>query len=152
VLRHYLGGQSYSVEAFATADDFMDADGVAILDFDRAQAEALKRMVSRAHGAAGVAGPLTVKDAIGQYLDWLTGERGEAAVYDARRRAQAFIIPKLGDMATPIRAWSKDITDTLRSPMWPTRFGRLHRNLASSRATSRASDEARRHHGAPPAR
>jgi integrase len=115
VLRHYLGGQSYSVEAFATADDFMDADGVAILDFDQAQAEARQRMVSRAHGAAGVTGPLLVKDAVRQYLDWLAGERGEATVYDARRRAEAFIIPKLGDIectqltADALRRWRDGI-------------------------------------------
>jgi integrase len=111
VLRHYVGDQSYIVEVFATADDFMDADGVAILDFDQAQAEARKRMVSRAHGAAGVTGPLTVKDAVEQYLDSIKGERGNLAAYDPRRRAEALIYPKLGDIecasltADALRRW-----------------------------------------------
>jgi integrase len=92
--RHYIGAQTYEIEALGSADDLSDADGVAILDFWQAQSGARERMVSRAHAAAGKTGPLTVKDAIEQYLDRLEGNGRDT--YDARRRAEAFIIPKLG--------------------------------------------------------
>src|SRR3974390_2775002 len=44
VVRHYIGGQAYNVEVIAAADDFSDADGVAILDFGQAQTKARERM------------------------------------------------------------------------------------------------------------
>src|SRR4051812_45814109 len=50
-----------------TADDFSDADGVAILDYRQARA----RMVQRAHATAGKQGPLTVADAMDGYLAFL---------------------------------------------------------------------------------
>src|ERR1700730_1957145 len=49
VVHHYVGGQSYTVESIAMADDHSDADGVAVLDFRQAQAKARERMVNRAH-------------------------------------------------------------------------------------------------------
>ena len=41
--RHYVGAQAYEVETIATADDFSDADGVAILNFGEAQKLARSR-------------------------------------------------------------------------------------------------------------
>src|SRR5262245_29934753 len=52
-------------------------------------------MVKRAHKAAGKYGPLIVKDAVAHYLEWLESNRRSG--YDARRRAEAFIYPKLGN-------------------------------------------------------
>ena len=43
--RHYVGKQSYELETIGTADDFSDADGVAILNYGQAQVLARKRMV-----------------------------------------------------------------------------------------------------------
>jgi integrase len=103
--RHYLGAQAYDVENIGAADDLSDPDGVAILDFWQAQTKARERMVSRAHSAAGKTGPLIVRDAIEQYLEWLESNRNSA--YDARRRAEAFICPKLGD--TECSALTADI-------------------------------------------
>jgi integrase len=94
--RHYLGGQEYEVESVGAVDDLSDADGVAILSYWQAQTKARERMVSRAHHAAGKVGPLTVRDATEQYLEWLESKRKSA--YDARRRAEAFIYPKLGNI------------------------------------------------------
>ena len=72
VARHYVGNQSYTVETIGTADDYGDADGLAILNFAQAQAQARERMVRRAHEANGTArGPLTVKQVMAHYLDWL---------------------------------------------------------------------------------
>ena len=58
------------METITTADDFSDADGVAILDFRQAQALARERMVQRARNAAGKRGPWTVADAMNAYLDF----------------------------------------------------------------------------------
>jgi integrase len=95
VLRRYVGGQSYVVETIAIADDFADADGVAILSFDQAQEEARERFKRNAHEEAGIAGPLTVKEAVEQYLSWLETKRKSA--YCARRAAEASIYPRIGD-------------------------------------------------------
>ena len=51
------GDQAYQVETLAIADDFSDADGIAILSFRDAQNLARERMVTRARSAAGKAGP-----------------------------------------------------------------------------------------------
>jgi len=45
VARHYIGERNYEVETIAVADDFSDADGVAILSFRQAQDAARERMV-----------------------------------------------------------------------------------------------------------
>ena len=92
MVRHYVGAQSYQVESIGTADDLSDADGVAIMSFWQAQAKARERMVERAHEGNG--GPLTVAAVIERYLEYLEGRRRSA--YDARRRAEAFILPELG--------------------------------------------------------
>jgi integrase len=113
--RHYIGEQQYEVESIGIADDLSDADGVAVLSFWQAQTAARERMVNRAHSAAGVTGPLTVKDAVEQYLEWLESDRRSA--YDARRRAEAFIIPRLGDIEC-----SALTTDTVRT--WHSRLGK----------------------------
>ena len=96
VLRHYLGGQAYVVETIGNADDYSDPDGVAILSFSEAQAKARERMVRRAHHAAGKRGPLTVKEAVEDYLDYLDSSRRSGR--DARYRAEAQIYPTLGDV------------------------------------------------------
>lgn len=96
VARHYIGERDYEVETLATADDFSDGDGVAILSFRQAQDLARERMVHRAHAVAGKTGPLTVRDVVEDYLDYLEANRKTAV--DARHRAAAFIYPTLGDI------------------------------------------------------
>jgi integrase len=108
--RHYVGGQAYAVETIATADDFSDADGVAILSFPQAQTLARTRMVARAHTAAGKTKPLTIKDAIDGYITYLESKRSRSG-REARYAADAFILPVLGaveiNALTPeqVRAW-----------------------------------------------
>jgi integrase len=112
-VRYYTGEQSYQLEKIGLADDMSDADGVAVLDFWQAQAAARERMVRRAHAAAGKTGPLTVKGALEAYIEWLDGNRKTAQ--DARYRANAFILPKLGDVEVAslttdmLRKWHADI-------------------------------------------
>ena len=96
VARHYVGGRSYVVEKIGTADDFSDADGIAILDFAQAQDKARSRMVRRVHDAAGKSGPLTVRAAVESYLEFLEGNRKSAV--DARYRAKAHIYPTIGSV------------------------------------------------------
>ena len=74
--------QAYSVEVIATADDFSDADGVAILSYKQAIAKARERMVERAHVEAGEDGrkrPLTVAAAMDDYIAFLETNRRTAA-------------------------------------------------------------------------
>jgi len=116
VARHYVGDQQYAVERIGTADDMMDADGVAILDFWQAQEAAREAMVERAHHARGKHGPITVAAAMDEYLAFLENNRKSAA--DARYRDRAFIRPTLGDIevakltADHLRKWMADMAKT----------------------------------------
>jgi integrase len=94
VARHYIGDERYEIEVIAVADDFSDADGVAILNFHQAQTLARSRMVSRAHAAAGKTKPLTVADAIESYIEFLETNRKSGR--EGRYAADAFILPALG--------------------------------------------------------
>ncbi len=110
VARHYIGDHNYENETLAIADDFSDADGVAVLNFHQAQTLARSRMVARAHKAAGKTKPLTVADAIESYLTYLESKRSRSG-REARYAADAFILPVLGaveiNALTPeqVRAW-----------------------------------------------
>ncbi|WP_066722797.1 MULTISPECIES: site-specific integrase [Hyphomicrobiales] len=134
VVRHYVGDRKYEVETIAVADDFSDADGVAILSFAQAQNEARERMKRRAHAAAGITGPLTVKDAIGDYLDYL--ENNSKSAVDARSRSNAFILPSLGDAEV----------ETLTTD----RIAKWHADLAKSPARIRTKDGDDQKHKAAP--
>jgi integrase len=95
VIRHHLGGKNdYETETFGVADDFSDADGVAILNFWQAQVKARERMVERAHGPAKLKASLTVADCISQYIKFLATHRKSAR--EAKYTADADILPKLG--------------------------------------------------------
>jgi integrase len=97
-VRLYLGvgavdpGKSpYRIEAIrGFADDFEDADGDTILNFAQAQSAALARQ----HAAQGTRGPMTVADAMADYIKYLHLEKRTGA--DAERRANALILPELG--------------------------------------------------------
>jgi integrase len=96
VLRRYVGGQAYVVDTIGIADDLSDGDGLAILNFKQAQDKARDLFKQNAHDEAGIAGPLTVRAAVEQYLRWLESKRRSG--YCARRAAEASIYPKLGDV------------------------------------------------------
>ncbi len=98
--------------AIVLADDFADPDGVAVMSFAQAQREAGPSKRAKAEHA----GPLTVADAMDDYFRVLAGDgRSERSIYDARRRAQAFILPQLGGVkltaltADRLRRWRDDL-------------------------------------------
>ena len=93
----YVGKQDYKTEIIANADDVADADGVAILNFAQAQVVAREMRARAARIAVGLpldVGPYTVKQSVVEYLTWMEENRKSAK--DARYRADALIIPKLG--------------------------------------------------------
>jgi integrase len=94
--RFYVGNQRYEQEQLGTADDFADADGVAVLDYRQAQTRVRARLIERKHLAAGITGPLTVRMACESYLEFLEAHRKSAA--DTRYRFNAFVYPELGDL------------------------------------------------------
>jgi len=123
IARHYIGDQAYQIETIGTADDHSDGDGVAILSYRQALAKARERMVARAQSAEGKHGPLTVRDAVETHLEFMDGHRKSG--YDARHRANAFILPKLGNVEVQtltteqIRKWHVALAQTparIRSP------------------------------------
>jgi integrase len=115
VVRSYTGSRSYVVETIATADDYSDADGIAILNFSQAQGKARERMVRHTHEAAGKSGPLTVADAV---RDYFKHQELRGKPTEARHRAEALIVPVLGDaevesLTTPVlQRWLADVAAT----------------------------------------
>lgn len=132
VIRHYAGRQSYTVETIGVADDFSDADGIAILDYWQAQAKARERMVRRVHAANGVTGPLTVQAAVEVYLEFLESNRKSAV--DARHRARAHIYPILGNVEAAslttdmLRKWHAGLAKAL--PRARTKPGKAQQHRA----------------------
>lgn len=117
IVRHYLGNQAYAEEVIGVADDYSDADGVAIINFGQAQDKARKAMVARAHQAAGKhLGPYTVAHAMDAYLAYLDSDKKSGA--DARKQDTAHIRPALGHIevaklkADDIRKWRDSLAAT----------------------------------------
>jgi integrase len=120
VMRRYVGDGIYEVVTIATADDKADADGTAVFDFKQAQAKIRELHVQRTRAAQGLPadddGPYTVRKCLYEYLDWL--ERNRKSGKDASYRAEALILPALGDVvcagltAVCIRKWRDDLSDT----------------------------------------
>lgn len=104
VVRIYKGDQQYIVETIGQADDGAgDADGERIFDFTQGQAKARQiaasfiNGASKADRAAEAAAPAyTVRLCINEYIEWMESKRKSAG--DARSRADALILPTLGDL------------------------------------------------------
>ena len=96
-VRTYVGvrpvGSPYRVEKLpGVADDFEDPNGVTVLSYAQAQDKALARQ----NMAQGTTGPLTVDDAMADYLKYLHLEKRTGG--DAEQRAKALITPELGSI------------------------------------------------------
>jgi integrase len=132
-IRRSWSDGKYTVENLRTpdgkliiADDCEDADGVAVLSFAQAQRlAAVERKEARAK-------PNTVDDALAAYFRFLQNDgRAAHSVYDAERRAQAFIRPELG----PVRL-SALTTERLRE--WRDALA-----VSARRLRTRAGEEQR---------
>jgi integrase len=145
VMRWYAGDGGYKVETLGTADDTADADGVAVLSFAQAQTMARERRVSHERAARGLpadGGPYTVRTCVEEYLAFLKAERKSEK--DARWRAEALILPSLGNILCAdltkkkIETW-RDATAEA-APRLRTRKGEAQRH----RAVDADDDEQRR--------
>jgi integrase len=121
IKRRYVDQGKYVTENLRTAtgvlvlaDDYEDADGVRILSFAQAQQAARGPRGPQRSGDA-----YTIADAVDDYLRFLESDgRSARAVQDARYRAQALILPKLGKIKITslvperLRHWRDDIAVT----------------------------------------
>lgn len=93
LIRTGTNGSNYIIETFGDADDAAPADGVEVLDYKQALARA--RELGGAPPPAAEA--FAVDHALDRYLTALERDgRSEAAIKDARWRANALIRPALG--------------------------------------------------------
>jgi integrase len=96
--RRYRGGGSYHTTALGLADDLTDADGSKVFDFWQAQGAARQWIEKQRLIDDGVVhgGPYTVANAVSDYLDGVSAEKGPAAERRAKYIFNASIIPELG--------------------------------------------------------
>jgi hypothetical protein len=98
VMRRYVGEQNYETRVIATADDLSDANGIDVLDFWQAQTRARELRDGHSRSSSGK-GPYTVRQALADYWSFLRGEGRPAALVDENeRRANALIVPELGEL------------------------------------------------------
>ncbi|MBV9842774.1 MAG: hypothetical protein JOY99_14775, partial [Sphingomonadaceae bacterium] len=103
------GGKGYVKLRIGEADDIRDADGVTVLDWRQALAKAHEWFEQQARGDVA-AGPLTVGDALDEYLKGFRGRDGKVPA-DVQSRVDKIIRPELGalEVATlttrQIAAW-----------------------------------------------
>lgn len=117
VARFYVGDKDYRLEVIGDADDMLDANGKTVLDFWQAQDRA-RQMQAALSGDKGepIQKRITVKDAMDDYLHWMEGNRKSSR--DARYRAEALILPELGNKdvakltAKEIRTWLRKLAET----------------------------------------
>ena len=127
------GKQHYN--SLGPADDAMDADGLGVLSFSQVQEMARTWFAEQAAGGRKHTGPYTVGDAIGDYLAWMESE-GKKSVGDSRTRADALILPELGDIevsklvASEIRQWRDELARSPARTRWAT-----SRDTATHRTT-----------------
>jgi integrase len=95
VVRRSMSNHVYSVETIGITDDYADSDGVTILSFKEAQ-ERIWVLTAGISFAGHQQNSVLVRDAIAAYLEHLRANRKSAR--DAHYRANAFILPNLGDM------------------------------------------------------
>jgi hypothetical protein len=128
VVRRYVGGGKYVVEVLATADDRLDApekmtpkqitaaNSETVLNYSQAQAKARSLFGSASEDKAAT--PLTVRQAVEEYLSWLKQHGGSEK--HARNRVENDILPSLGDLVVNaltldhIEKWQKGLAERPR--------------------------------------
>jgi integrase len=147
IVRRYAGDGRYAVENLRTADgdlvfadDYSEPNAGRILSFAQAQ----ERAKAYRPSGSGAAGPSTVGSALDDYFHSLESDgRSKHSIYDARRRADAFIRPKLGVVkltaltSQRLRRWRDDLVKM--PPRLRTRKGENQKHRAPAN-----DDDARR--------
>jgi integrase len=106
VLRRYIGNRKYRVETLGLADDAAKADGVAVLNFEQAEAKARAKVETPASGKIE---RITVRQALARYIDH-KHTLGQP-VNDVTSRGTVHILPSLGNYvvaeltAEQLRRW-----------------------------------------------
>jgi integrase len=86
----------YQDETFATADDYNESDGLTILNYDEAQAEAYKRHKTLVFANAGrIARATTVDDCMTPYFEWAKRE-GKSSAHHMQTAYNSFTKPIFG--------------------------------------------------------
>ncbi len=114
IARAYVDGQ-YKKRKLGNADDYQDANNLDILDYFQAQ-ERVRSFASELVRAkyGEISEPITVAEAISNYLEWYKLNRKSYA--KVKSSADAHIIPALGtyllkDLTTKIiRVWHEELT------------------------------------------
>lgn len=112
-VRVYLGDKQYVKKSLGLADDVDAADGITTLDYYQAAdlAREIAKVVTK--GERTTLRPVTVDDAMRDYLDWLSVHKKSADT--AEMNYKAHIKPKLGRKtiaaltAPVIRRWHADL-------------------------------------------
>ncbi len=127
IARYYDRSEGRRYEALGAADDLMDADGAGTLTFGQAQDKARLWFARIERGAGKVVEPLTVTQAMADYLeDYIV--RGGKALGDVRCSINAHILPAFGDK----------LVSSLTAPL----IQRWHRQLAVAPARLRTKVKA----------
>jgi integrase len=138
--RRRRDGGGYAEHRIGTSDDLQDADSVAVLDFGQAQeaARAWWRVdLRRENGYDIRTGPVTVKDAIEDYLVSYE-RRGGKAVYETRKAAETHVLPTLGALvvskltAGKIEDWHQGLAE--KPARTRTRPGRKQNHRRTDRS------------------
>ena len=126
VARYHTPKAGYLKKVLGVADDTDDADGEKILTYGQAQTEARKWFTEQERRSGETTDrTYTVKSAIRDYLAWYKEHR--KSYRDVELRANAFILPKLGDTevgklkAREIRKWHEALVGT--APRKRTKLG-----------------------------
>ena len=140
--RNERGGGRYKQEVIGLADDFAAANGVNVFDFAQAQ--------SRATDEKKIVGPLTVRQAMADYVAFLKSR--DKTTSTAEGRINAFILPTLGERLVDaletqeIRDWHKGIADS--APLVRSKKGQPHKrkkvDLTDSEVIRRRKSSANR--------
>jgi integrase len=92
-----LPAGKYVLRALGGADDYDDANGTDVLTFYQAQEQARELAKTAKVDAGIIARPLTVRQAIERYLDYVKANKDERAAKDARSKLRLHVLREDAD-------------------------------------------------------
>lgn len=133
----------YIEQRVGTASDHRDPDGSEVLDHAQAQRAVLRQAHLNAEQASGL--HYTVREAVGDYLEFLRSHRKSAA--DAEIKFKAYVLPQIGDLRVAnlrprdFQAWlgwamKRQARRKPRTQARPSK--RAHKPLSAARASQEA--------------